>query len=102
MKLEIDFCRAYCSTSIFRINDIEADIEDFGERIDIGVDSFYYDDDSDYGHYGHYVCCKNMSFELKDPIPKVLEKYKITKENFEEIAFILRENLSFGECSLCN
>lgn len=34
MKLELEVMKALCEMRVFRINDVEADYEDFGEKFD--------------------------------------------------------------------
>lgn len=92
VDLELDFYRCFCSTSKFIINGVVADIEDFGHQEDMGR---YDDDREDY-------CCKNMQFIIKRYGEDIREKYNITEEEYYDIAFKLKDNLSFGYCILCS
>jgi len=100
MELELKFCDVYCSTSDFIINNIEADSEDFGEQYDTEIypeDFFIEEYELDAFDY----CCKNMLFE---PIPAgigILEKYKITINEYNEICEKLKKGLSLGFCCHC-
>jgi len=89
MELKLKFCRALCETSIFTINGINADYNDFGEK---------YDRDSgnaeDYG-------CGNMQFTGNPPTIEILKKYKITEDEYQEVVSKLEEGLSFGYCEWC-
>jgi hypothetical protein len=90
MKLELDFYSALCSTSIFVINDVRADYEDFGVKDDL--------DKENAEPYG----CGNMQFIATRPAkPEVLKKYNITKPEYELIANQLESGLSFGTCGWC-
>lgn len=81
----------YCGwLKVFRINDIDADIEDFGEC---------YDDDKysapDYG-------CGNMRFHQYDePSVETLNKYNINITEWEEICDKLDTKLYVGRCADC-
>lgn len=88
MKLELSFSH-YCSTENFRINNIEAEYEDF-------VDKY---DHSPWGapNYG----CGDMKCDIKNPIQEVLDKYNINEQDFYEIAEALNEGLSLGCCGWC-
>ena len=87
----VEMERPYCTClEVFRINDIEADIEDFGEC---------YDDDKysapDYG-------CGNMRFHRYDePSLEVLNKYNINTIEWETICDQLDNKLYWGRCALC-
>lgn len=89
MKLVLEIHDTFCSPSEFTINEVTAEWWDFG-----GL----YDNDPDAG--GEYSCGDNQ-FEVKEPINKVLEKYKICKTEYYLIADQLKEGLSFGNCDLC-
>lgn len=91
MKLEIkENDGLYCGLSVFKINDIFADSDDFGEK---------YDHNPEYApEYG----CGNMMFESKEPTQEVLDKYHITKEEYEDVCDELYDKLSFGFCAYCS
>jgi len=89
MKLELEIYNAMCATSIFVINGINADQEDFGTQGD--------NDPDEAEPYG----CGNMVFERVSPSSEVLKKYNITKEEYSEVCDKLEAGLSFGECGWC-
>lgn len=89
MKLELEIYGCLCSTKIFRINGIEADTDDFGEKYD--------DDPSDAPEYG----CGNMQFHPYSPDPQVMKKYHINTQEWDEICDKLADGLSFGYCGWC-
>lgn len=88
MKLELEIYGCLCSTKIFRINGIEADTDDFGEKYD--------DDPSDAPEYG----CGNMQFHPYSPNKQVMKKYHINEQEWYEICDKL-DGLSFGYCGWC-
>lgn len=90
MILVLNIYGAFCATESFVINGVVADSSDFGVQ---------YDDDSanaeDYG-------CGNMRFSpYRDPADVVLEKYKISHEEYREVCDKLEAGLSFGYCGWC-
>ena len=89
MELKLKVYDALCSTSVFEINEIEADYNDFGDKYDTDPESA-----EDYA-------CGNMEF-IPDGRPKsgILDKYSITEEEFKEIQRKL-DALSFGDCGWC-
>jgi hypothetical protein len=90
MKLELYFYGSLCSTSIFIINGVKADYRDFGVKDDL--------DKENAEPYG----CGNMQFIATRPAkPEILEKYSITKPEYELIANQLEAGLSFSQCGLC-
>jgi hypothetical protein len=89
MKLKLKVMDAFCELEEFEINGISADYEDFGKK---------YDADKDAAEpYG----CGDMSFFPKSVEIYVLDKYKITKDEYKEICKKLEEALSFGSCGWC-
>lgn len=90
MKLEIKVMSALCSLSIFNINGIEADYDDFGNKYDSSPDTA-----DDY-------CCGNMEFFICEAQKEILDKYKINTDEYYEIAHRLKELLSFGSCCWCS
>lgn len=90
MKLEMEVCRSLCETKIFKINNIEADYEDFGEKFDRAQNEA-----EDYG-------CGNMQFTGNKATQKTLNKYKININEYNKIVETLEEKLSFGSCGLCD
>lgn len=89
MDIELKIYGSFCATSVFTINRIDADYEDFGEK---------YDRDSDSAEeFG----CGNMTFTGNRSTPKVLTKYKITEEEYQQVVSKLEDGLSFGSCGWC-
>ena len=86
---EIQIYGALCATSIFKINEIDADSCDFGSGYDESPEPA-----EDYA-------CGNRVFEKIVATNEVLEKYKITEADYEKIADELVEKLSFGCCGWC-
>jgi hypothetical protein len=76
-----------CSLEIFTINGIEACMEDFGETVLRG--SCMEDGCS----------CK---FQAGEATKEVLEKYKITQEEYDEICEELESKLYVSSCGLCS
>lgn len=89
MKLELEFGTAFCYTPTFKINDIDADSGDFGEKFDRDPENA-----EDYS-------CGNMEFTRLPAKPEVLAKYGITVPEYELIAGQLEIGLSFGSCGWC-
>ena len=88
MKCEIEFHKLYCGTKSFIINDVQADIDDFGHKADHGINS------EDW--------CGDMQFIIKEPTTEVLGKYQISEDEYRTIADKLSEKLSFGRCNICD
>ena len=89
MKLEIEVCTALCSLSIFKINGIDADEDDFVNK---------------YDHSPEIVeahACGNMQADIISATDEVLTKYGISLEQYNEIAQEVSEKLSFGCCGWC-
>lgn len=89
MELEIKPYNSYCSLEIFKINGIDADYHDFGDKEDIAEANA-----PDWG-------CGNMQFIPKLPTQKVLDKYRINADDYIKITEAL-DCLSFGECAWCS
>lgn len=90
MKAKIVVYGSLCSLSIFVVNGVEARSEDFGTQGDASPET------------APEYSCGDMRFTRKDPTPAILGKYKITTEEYHEIAEILEAKLSFGSCGLCS
>ena len=89
MKLE---CKAYgclCELEEFMINGIAAQYEDFGIKEDCCP--------KDAEPYG----CGDMQFIPKYASEKVLNKYHITADEYDEVCRKLDKELSFGQCGWC-
>ena len=89
MELKLEFGTALCYTPTFIVNSIDADEDDFGETYDRDTENA-----EDYG-------CGDMQFTGIEATTEVLQKYKITKAEYNEIVAKLEEGLSFGSCGLC-
>ena len=89
MKLELEVYGCLCSTSTFKINNINANYNDFGYKYDHCPESA-----EPYG-------CGNMQFDSIPPTQEVLDKYHISVDEYNEIADKLAEELSFGCCGWC-
>jgi hypothetical protein len=89
MKLELTISDCFCGCEIFRVNDIEADVDDFGAKYD------YSPEEAD-----EYEC-GNMVFQSFPSSDRVLKKYSITQDEYNEITDALIVGLSFGRCGLC-
>ncbi len=90
MEIKLNFYGSFCATSEFKINGMEAESDDFGNKGDDSPESA-----EDYS-------CGNMVFIRNPPNSEVLKKYKITIEEYGEIAEKLKEGLSFGSCGMCS
>jgi hypothetical protein len=89
MKLEIKVYGALCGLSLFRINGVEADENDFVDRFDHSPDTAV--------PYG----CGNMQADIIKSTDKVLKKYAISKKEYYVIAERVSAELSFGTCGWC-
>lgn len=74
----------------FVINGINADSNDFGTCYDHDPENA-----PDYG-------CGDMRFESGKVSTEVLEKYKITIEEFYEVCDQLDKKMSWGHCAYCS
>lgn len=91
MKLEIkENDGLYCGLSVFKINDILADSDDFRENTIIIQNMLL------------NIVVEIMMFESKEPTQEVLDKYHITKEEYEDVCDELHDKLSFGFCAYCS
>ena len=89
MKLKCKSMGSLCELDEFIINEIGADYQDFGDKQDESPDTA-----EEYG-------CGDMRFTKKDCSKDILNKYKISEEEYNEICEKLREELSFGDCGWC-
>jgi hypothetical protein len=89
MELELYFFSAFCETSLFTINYVDADYEDFGEKYDRDTKNA-----EDHG-------CGYMQFTRIEPKLQVLIKYGISETEYFEIAEKLESGLSFRRCRWC-
>lgn len=77
-----------CDLEEFEINGIRADEDDFGAKKDLAPRPD--------------CCCGNLQFIPDPPTKEVLNQYKITVEEYEEICNQLKKALSIGCCDLCS
>lgn len=89
MKLELEIAGALCWAEVFRINGIEADAEEFGEKYDASPSSA-----EDYS-------CGDMRFFPSLPTDEILNKFSITLSDYNIICEKL-DGLSFGCCGWCS
>ena len=89
MECKIEVYEAMCSLSTFEINGIDADEDDF-------VDKY---DHSSYAAEDH--ACEDMRADLNTATDEVLQKYKITLDEYNAIAENVAGKVSFGCCGLC-
>jgi len=89
MKLKFEVFDCLCEMSVFEINDIDADKNDFGTQQDESRETAE--------QYG----CGNMRFSRRPSTPEVLSKYGITENEYDEVCDKLEAGLSFGCCGWC-
>lgn len=78
-----------CKLEIFIINDINADINDFGKVKDL--------DPKNAPEYG----CGKTQFVSRDFTWDILNKYNITDKEYYEVCDMLKEQISFDNCTEC-
>lgn len=91
-KMEIEIKPYYalpCSLEVFTINGKEADESDFGDSGD--------DSPGTAEPYG----CGDHRFHGKMPTQKILDKYKISVDEYSTIVSELEEKLAVGSCGWC-
>ena len=76
-----------CVEDEFIINNKKADVSDFGRIYNHGV--------------GNTNCCESMRFESAEPSSKVLRKYRISLDEYDEICSYLAGKFTIGRCSVC-
>ena len=89
MELELEIYGSLAATRVFTINGVDAYYEDFGEKYDRDPENA-----EDYA-------CGDMRFTGNPSTPEILDKYKITEEEYQEVVSKLEDGLSFGCCGLC-
>jgi len=89
MNYKIEAFHCLCELSIFEINGIHADYEDFGEKYD--------NDPGNAEDYG----CGDMQFFPKPATSEILNKYNISIDEYDKITLELEAELSFGSCGWC-
>ena len=87
---DIKVSKWICYCPIFTIKGQKADQYDFGEG-----------DDIDFANKPEKGC-GNKVFTPKPATQKILDKYGITIDEYNEIASVLEEGLTFGRCALCS
>jgi len=78
-----------CSLETFTINGMDADESDFGDGCDRGSENA-----EDYA-------CGDWTFESRMPSQQILDKYKISLQEYSEIADQLVTELCVGSCGWC-
>jgi hypothetical protein len=91
MDYVIERCAWFCSTKEFKINGIDADWEDFGEK----YDRYPTGAETPGG-------CGKMLFTRTCSTPEILKKYSITESEYSLICDELEWELSFGQCDYCS
>jgi hypothetical protein len=86
-----------CELKTFKINGVQADKNDFGFS-DSGREFALSDEDEDFLAYG---CPNNTFYRNETCETSVLEKYDITKEEWECICNELVCILDVGRCGWC-
>lgn len=89
MRLEIEVFGALCSLSLFEVNGIDAEEEDFVDKYDHAPEGA-----EEYG-------CGNMKADVIKVTDEILDKYRISSEEYYEIAEQVAEKVSFGHCGWC-
>lgn len=89
MKLEMESAIYFCVPAIFKINGMEASTYDFGHTEDISSETA-----EPYG-------CGDRQFISCEPTQEVLDKYRISRDEYEIVIEKLKEELSFGCCGWC-
>lgn len=78
-----------CRLEVFTINGKGADQDDFGYMHDHDAESAETD------------TCSDMQFEFKFITKEILDKYKITEEEYRVICYELKRVLREGKCNSC-
>jgi len=89
VKFEIAPWDALPCHATFIINGADADIDDFGSSGDDSPETA-----EEYG-------CGDHQFHAKMPTQKILDKYKITPDEYSEICIELEQKLDVGSCGWC-
>jgi len=87
MKLAISFGRNCCDSKVFIINGKKAEIEHFGELVDVSGQP-------DWG-------CAEQIFSSKPSQPNILTHYNISSQEYETICEKLLQKVHFEECCYC-
>ena len=98
MKVNIKVKSAYalpCTTSYFSVNNIDAVLDDFGTMEDIEP----FENPEPYSD--ECYSCGNMQFISKPATKAVMEKYKLTLDEYDLICNILGSVFDIGYCGWC-
>lgn len=76
-----------CVDKEFIVNGKKAEVSDFGLVYNHGT--------------GNTNCCESMRFESIEPTNKVLRKYRINLEEYDEICNYLADKFTIGKCDIC-
>lgn len=79
-----------CVPSMFTINGIKADINDFGYQKDLKPDAVSFTG-----------MCGDMRFIPIGPTAEILKKYKIGAREYKEVCGEIKRELDFGWCANC-
>lgn len=88
MKVILEVFACLCELRKFTIDDMHANYDDFGDKFD----TLYSEE------YG----CGNMKFFPKPATQDVLDKYRISIDEYNAITQELEKKLSFGSCNWCS
>lgn len=89
MVYKIEWYSSLCELQKFVINWINADYEDFWEKFDRSPET------------AEQYWCWNMQFEWKKATQSILDKYKISIDEYNKIVEELEVKLSFWCCWWC-
>lgn len=89
--MKVVMLHPYCADfRVFTINDIEADVDDFGESKDWAPECA-----PEYG-------CGHRAFRaFEDTSKEILDKYHINEREWEQICDMLEAKLDMGRCADC-
>ena len=89
--MKVVMLRPYCADfRVFTINDIEADVDDFGESKDWAPE------------YAPEYGCGHRTFRAFEYASKeILDKYHINEHEWEQICNMLEVKLDMGRCAYC-
>ena len=90
MVFKLKVFSSLCETQEFRINGVNADWKDFGEKEDIALEE------------AEPYCCGYMAFIPKLPTQAILNKYSINVDEYSMICDALHKKLTFGRCGWCS
>lgn len=96
MKIEIERYRSMpCSLEVFKINEVDANLSDFG---------FCCDEDPDYSEtvYDGYGCGDRRFHPLEErPSKETLDLYQIEESEYGDIQVFLESYMNIGACGWC-